>query len=118
MLPVVPMWRTFPRATRPQGGASSDHELVAPQEDEGLGSGAVGLGVSLASPSRPPVRGLFGFWGGRFDALQFLFAFLRVEGPTCGELRAVLGVTQRSCEALGGHPGFRGLTGPPRSVER
>lgn len=96
----------------------SDHELVAPQEDEGLGSGTVGLGVSLASPPRPPIRGLFGFRGGSFDTLQFLFAFLRVERPTGGELRPVLGITERSHEALGACPAFGGLTRPCRSVER
>lgn len=96
----------------------SDHELVAPQEDKGLGSGTVGLGVSLASAPRPPIRGLFGFRGGSFDTLQFLFAFLRVERPAGGELRSVLGITERSHEALGACPAFGGLAGPPCSVER
>jgi len=96
----------------------SDHELVAPQEDEGLGGGAVGLGVSLASPPRPPIQGLFGFRGGSFHALQFLFAFFRVERPAGGELRSVLRITERSHGALGARLAFGGLAGPPRSVER
>lgn len=96
----------------------SDHELVAPQEDKGLGGSTVGLGVSLACPPCPPIWGLFGFWGGNFHALQFLFAFLRVERPTGGELRALLRITERSHEALGARPAFGGLARTPCSVER
>lgn len=98
--------------------SSSDHELVAPQEDKGLGCGAIGLGVPLVSPSRPPIWGLFGFWGGSFHTLQFLFAFLRVEGPTCGELWPLLGITERPRQALRAPPRFGGLAVSPRSVKR
>lgn len=96
----------------------SDHELVAPQKDKGLGGGAIGLRVPLTSPSRPPIQGLFGFWGGSFHTLQFLFAFLRVEGAARGELRPVLGVTEGPCRALRAGPGFGGLSMSPRSVKR
>lgn len=100
------------------GWSTSDHELVAPHEDKGLGGSAIGLRVPLASPSRPPIRGLFGFCGGRFHTLQFLFALLWVEGPTRGELRPVLGRMERPRQALGARPGFRALAMSPCSVER
>lgn len=97
----------------------SDHELVAPQEDKGLGGGAIGLRVPPTSPSRPPVRGLFGFWGGRFHTLQFLFALLWVEGPARGELRPVLGTVERPRQALGARPALGGLAVvSPCPVER
>lgn len=100
------------------GWSISDHELVAPQEDEGLGGGTIGLGVPLVSPSRAPIWGLFGFWGGRFHTLQFLFAFLWVEGPACGELRPVLRTMERPRQALGARSAFGGLAVSPCSVER
>lgn len=96
----------------------SDHELVAPQEDKGLGGGTISLRVPLVSPSRPPIWGLFGFWGGRFHTLQFLFAFLWVEGPARGELWPVLGIMERPRQALGARSAFRALTVSPCSVER